>query len=222
VKRTVLALGLAAIVAACCGGRLLAQPTAPAQTRVAIVNIGLVFTKYEKAKAYKTQMEKLVEPYQLEGKKLKKEMLDWSEAMKHPKFNPKDQEQYEQGIKGNQRKLEDLELKVRQLVGKTQEDQIINLFKEVQDAIQRYAQANGIHVVLGYGEQIDGDVYAFANINRKMQGMDISICNPLFHVPGVDISQSVADTLNTAFQRAGGASTSGITPVSGTSTSNQK
>jgi Skp family chaperone for outer membrane proteins len=222
VKRTVLALGLSAVIAACGGGRLLPQASAQTPTRVAIVNIGLVFTKYDKAKAYKDQMKKLVDPFQLEGEKLKKEMLAWSEHMKDPKFDPKEKDRYEQGIRANQRTLEDLEVKVRKLVGTTQENQIINLYKEVQSAITAYAKANGIDVVLGYGEQIDGDLYAFPNINRKMQGMDLGSCNPLFHVPGVDISQQVADTLNAAFQRAGGASASGVVPVSGTSTSKQK
>jgi Skp family chaperone for outer membrane proteins len=218
--RTVLALGLAAAAVACCGGRLLAQQPTP--TRVAIVNIGQVFTKYDKAKAYRVHMEKLLEPYQLEGKNLKKQILDWTEAMKSPKFDPKERDRYEQGIRGNQRMLEDLEMKVRKLVGTTQEDQIVNLFREVQAAIQAYAQANGIHVVLGYGEQIDGDIYAFGNINRKMQGMDLGSCNPLFHVPGIDISQPIADMLNSSFQRAGGTAAGGVTPVSGTSAPKQK
>jgi Skp family chaperone for outer membrane proteins len=215
VKRTVLALGLAAVTVACCGGRMLAQQPAPTPTRVAIVNIGLVFVKYEKAKAYKTQLEKLVEPYQVEANKLKKEVIDWSEAMKDPKFDPKDRDRYDQGVRNNKRKLEDLELQVRKVMGKTQEDQIITLFREVNDAIKGYAQANGIHFVLGYGEQIDGDLYSFPNVNRKMQGMDLGSCSPLFHVPGVDISQQVADTLNAAFQRAAG----NATPVTGTPTS---
>jgi Skp family chaperone for outer membrane proteins len=221
VKRTVLALGLAAVMVACGGSRLFAQASATTSTRVAIVNIGLVFTKYDKARAYKDQMKKLVDPYQLEGETLKKEMLAWTEAMKDPKFDPKDRDRYEQGVRGNQRKLEDLEVLVRKLVGTTQEEQIINLYKEVHRAIEAHARANGIHVVLGYGEQIDGDIYAFANINRKMQGMDLGSCNPLFHVPGVDISQQVADTLNAAF-RAAGPSASGVTTVSGTAPSKQK
>ena len=216
-NRIVLALGTVAAVVACCGGPLLAQLNAPAPTRVAIINIGLVFTKYDKAKAYKDQMEKLVEPHQLDGKKLKKEMLDWSEAMKNPKFDPKDRERYEQGIRGNQRRLEDLELTVRKLIGKTQEEQVTNLYKEVQGAIHAFAKANAIQVVLGYGEQIDGDPYSFANINRKMQGMDIGSCNPLYFSEGIDISRPVVEMLNLNFQRS-----SGVTPVSGTTTPNQK
>src|SRR5262245_50644228 len=180
-----LALALAAALALAGGSHLAAQQPAP--TRVAIVNIGLVFTKYAKAESYKRQMEKQLEPYQLEGKKLKKEMLDWSEQMKNPKFDPKDRERYEYHIKEHQRKLEDLELTVRKLVGKTQAKQIIALYKEVETAVQSYARSNAIGVVLGYGEQTDGDVYAFPNINRKMQGMDLGGLNPMFVAPGIDI-----------------------------------
>lgn len=221
-KRTVLVLGLAALLGACGALRLWAQPTAaPTSTRVAIVNIGLVFTKYEKAMAYKKQMEKMVEPHRLEGEKLKKEMIDWSEAMKSPKFDLKERDRYEAGIRHNKRMLEDLELKVRKLVGKAQEDQIINLYKEVTGAVEAYAKANGIHLVMGYGEQIDGDLYSIANINRKMQGMDLGSCNPMFHVPGIDISQQVADILNRSYQNAGGQAPAGVTPVSGTAPVNK-
>lgn len=215
-KKTVLALGLALATLVGSGARLLAQQPASGTTRVAIVNVGLVFTKYHKAKTYKDQMEKLLEPYQTEGKKLKKEMLDWTEFMKSPKFDPKERDRYDAGIRNNQRKLEDLEMQVRKLAGKTQEDQITYLFKEVNTAVQSYAQANGIHVVLAYGEQTEGDAFNFGNINRKMQGMDLGSCTPLFHVPGVDISEAVAEMLNSAYQRAGGAA------VPGTTTSNQK
>ncbi len=207
-------LALAAAVVLAGGSQLVAQ--APAPTRVAVVNIGLVFTKYAKADAYKKQMEKVLEPYQLEGKKLKKEMLDWTEQVKNPKFDPKDRERYEYYIKDHQRKLEDLELQVRKLIGKTQEEQIIGLYKEVEKAIESYARANAISVVLGYGEQTDGDIYAFPNINRKMQGMDLGGLNPMFVGAGVDISQPVIDMLNNAFQRAGGTTQSGVIPTSGT------
>jgi Skp family chaperone for outer membrane proteins len=209
--KRVLALALAAALALAGGSHLTAQQPAP--TRVAIVNIGLVFTKYAKADAYKRQMEKLLEPYQLEGKKLKKEMLDWTEQMKNPKFDLKDRERYEYHIKEHQRKLEDLELTVRKLIGKTQEEQIIGLFREVEDAIKRYATAQAISVVLGYGEQTDGDLYAFPNINRKMQGMDLGGLNPMFVAPGIDISQPVIDMLNANFQRNAVIPASGSVPL---------
>ena len=222
-KRILFALGLTGLAIG--AGHLVAQqPLAPQAVapqgvaaqgmpglRVATVNVGLVFTKYAKAAKFKADMETLLAPHRAEGAKLKKEIIDWSEAMRNPSFPAKDKERYESGIRNNQRQLEDLELRVRKVIGSTQEEQIITLYREVSEAVKACAQANGIHVVLGYGEQIEGDVFSFVNINRKMQGMDLSSCNPLYVAQGVDISQQVADNLNFAFQRAGG-----VTPVSGT------
>ncbi len=211
-KRTMLALGLAALAMACFSSHFQAQTTTPpAATRVAIVNVGLVFSKYEKAKLYKAEMEAMLQPFRLEGEKLKKEMLDWAEAMKHPKFDLKERDRYEQGILANKRKLEDLDREARKLVGKKQEDQIVTLYKDVANTVQAYAQANGIHLVLAHGEQIEGDLYAFPNINRKMQGMDLGSTSPMFFVGGVDISQAIADTLNAPYRNG----TLQVTPVSG-------
>jgi Skp family chaperone for outer membrane proteins len=224
VKRILLTVGLVAVALACCGRLLYAQQAAvpSGQMRVAIVNMGLVFTKYDKAVALKTQLERSVEPYKQEAEKLKKDMLSWAEAMKRPGFNPKDKEQYENGIRINQRKLEDMELTVRKQVGKQQQDQIVNLYKEINDAIQAYARSQGIQIVFGFGEQTDGDIYSLANITRKMQGMDVGGCNPLFYGPDVDISRSVIQYLNSNYQRAASVPSGNVTQTSGTLPANKK
>jgi Skp family chaperone for outer membrane proteins len=210
VNKTVLALVMAAVVLAGGSGRLHAQQS----PRWAIVNVGMVLTKYEKAKAAKAQLEKQMEPSAAEAMKLKKEILEWTEFMKSPKFDPKNKEQYELGIKGNQRKLEDLQYEVKKAITKIQEDNIISLLKEVNGAIEAYAKANNIQIVLGFGEQIDGDLYTFPNITRKMQGMDQGGLNPLYFDRSLEISQPVADMLNAAYQRAGGVIPASATPAS--------
>jgi Skp family chaperone for outer membrane proteins len=207
VKRMLLVATVTMLTLACLGGRLLVrgqgQAQVPTSTRVAVVNIGLVFSKYDKAQTYKKEMEKILEPFRAKGEKLKKEIMDWSEYIKHPKFDPKDRERYEQGILNNKRQLEDLDREARAKVGKRQEEQIITLYKDVNDLVKAYALNNGIHLVLAYGEQIEGDLFTFPNINRKMQGMDLGSANPLFFVPGVDISTAIADGLNQSYRAAG-------------------
>jgi Skp family chaperone for outer membrane proteins len=217
VKRTILTLGLVAVAFAASGRAAHAQQVAAplGQLRVAVVNMGLVFTKYEKAAAVKNQLERSLEPYKQEAEKLKKDMLSWAEYMKSPNFPAKDKDQYENGIRTNQRKLEDIEVQVRKMVGKQQEDQIINLYKEINEAIKVCAQQQGIQVVFGYGEQTEGDVYSISNITRKMQGMDMGGCNPLYCQPDVDISRYLIQYLNTNFQRMA-ATPAGVTQTSGT------
>jgi Skp family chaperone for outer membrane proteins len=211
VKNSVLVLGVAALLVSGSSSHLLAQQ--PAGTRVAIVNVGLVFSKYEKAKFYKAELETTLKPYKDKGEKIAAEMKKYGEPLKNKAVtDPKLKEQYEQYLLKLKRDMEDVDMEARKLIGKKQEDQIITLFKEVQGAIQGFAQSNGYHLVLGYGQQIEGDMYSFANINRIMQGMDLGSATPLFLVGGVDISQPVVDTLNAHYR--GGSGAVSATPAS--------
>jgi Skp family chaperone for outer membrane proteins len=203
VKKAILVMGLATLMLGLTG-RLQAQPSG---TRVAIVNVGLVFSKYEKAIFYKQELETTLKPFKAEGEKIAAQMKLYGEPLKEKKVtDPKMKDDYEQYLLRLKRDMEDLDVRARKLIGKKQEDQIITLYKEVIGAIQAFAQDNKYHLVLGYGQQIEGDPYSFANINRIMQGMDLGSSTPLFISPvgGVDISQAVVDTLNARYRAAGG------------------
>jgi Skp family chaperone for outer membrane proteins len=197
-----LAVGMGALLLVSPTGRLQAQPSA-AGTRVAIVNVGLVFSKYEKAKFLKAELETTLKPFKTQGEKIKDEYVKYGEAYKKSAatMSQKDKEQYENYLLKLKRDMEDLDMQARKLIGKKQEDQIVVLYKEVVGAVQAFAQANGYQLVLGYGQQIEGDVNSFANINRIMQGMDLGSATPLFMLGGVDISQLVTDSLNAAYRQ---------------------
>jgi Skp family chaperone for outer membrane proteins len=197
-----LALGLAAFAPAGLMGQAQAQATG---TRVAIVNVGLVFSKYEKAKFYKSELETTLKPFKTDGEKIAAQMKQYAEAAKAKNVDPKLKDQYEQYLLKLKRDMEDLDMRARKLIGTKQEEQIIILYKEVIGAIQAFAKANNYQLVLGYGQQIEGDIYSFANINRIMQGMDLGGATPLFLEGSVDISQSIVDTLNAYYRGGAGA-----------------
>jgi len=217
VKKTILALGLAVLMLCGVTGRSQAQSNAG--TRIAIVNVGLVFSKYEKAKFYKSELENTLKPFKEKGEGLAAEMKKYGEPVKNGTVTDKKLlEQYQTYLLKLKRDMEDLDMQARKLIGKKQEEQIVTLYKEVVGAIQAYASNNGYQLVLGYGQQIEGDPYTFANINRMMQGMDLGGTTPLFMGQGIDISMDVANTLNAHYQRASGPGQS----VPGIPTSNKK
>jgi Skp family chaperone for outer membrane proteins len=170
-------------------------------TRVAVVNIGTVFTKYEKAKAFKAEMEAILKPFKEEAEKIKKNVLAYQEAHKKA-TEAKDREQFENALRILKRQLEDLDLEARKKIGARQEQHLIQLYKEVSEHIKAVASANGIHLVLGFGEPPDGDLYSFANINRKLTAMDMGGAVPLFHNPALDISEVVVTSLNRSYTAA--------------------
>ncbi|MBI3411219.1 MAG: OmpH family outer membrane protein [Planctomycetes bacterium] len=194
---TLAAVGALAAVALSRGsGGLLAQGTSPAGTKVAVVNVGQVFAKYKKAEMYKLEMDGLLQPFREQEKKLKAGYEAWQNFL--PKATTaEDRAKCQQGLLDHKRAIEDLQRTIQEKVGKRQAEQITTLYHDVSNAVEAYAKANGIHLVLAFGEQIDGaDVFNFPNINRKMQGMDLGSAHPIFFHGSSDISSAVISILN--------------------------
>lgn len=208
----------AALTAACVSlivvGKVFTQgPASAGTTRVAVVNVGAVFQKYDKANLYKKEMDDMLKPFRLEAEKLKKEMIDWKKAMETPGFDKAQKERYEAGILANQRKLEDLDREARRRIGKKQEEQIVLLYKDVAGQVETYAKTNGIHLVLAYGDPAEGDHFTFPNINRKMQGMDLGCTNPMFFTAQADITMDIVNNLNNRLRTSGNGAPAGGTIV---------
>ena len=209
-KKTILVLTGVAILAtgAYFGSHLIAQTPGggtaaqqPSGTRVAIVNIGLVFNKYKRAQDFKNELEETIKPFKAKAKVLTDEMKAWHEASQDPKCDPKLKLQYEGGVRNNQRKLEDMNIEIKTLVGKKQEDNLVTLWREVNMAIEAVSKSQGYQIVLGYGDPMEKDMLnLFPNINRKMQAMDLGSSVPLYVHASVDLSQWIADTLNSWIQ----------------------
>jgi Skp family chaperone for outer membrane proteins len=201
---------LAALLAAfiCAGSRLQAQApatpppvatVAPAVTKVGVVNIGAVFMKYQKAEFFKKETESILKPFRDEGEKLKKLAMDWESALRAVpnKLTDEQKKQGERTIIDVKRRLEDLDRDARNKIGKRNEEQIVQLYKEINQAVGSYAAANGFHLILAYGEPpLENDLLSFMNISRKMQAMDSGSVIPIYFTPGLDVSQPIIDTLN--------------------------
>ncbi len=222
-KFAVIPAVLASAAAVFVGARLGAQPVtgqppadtrlvgtgpgqAQPQTRVAFVNVARVFHDYDKAKFYKTQTEKAIEPKRLSREKLAKEIVLWKQSMTDPKFDPKNKDWYNKAIVKNQRDIEDLDREMRHLLNQENEQQFVQLYKELNDAVRHYAQAHNFQVVLAHVEPIQGDPFNIINIVRKLQGMEMGGTVTALHVTGgLDISANIVAALNQSYRAAGGA-----------------
>src|SRR5262245_17974722 len=170
-----------------------------AGTKVAVVNIDTVFNKYQKAIDFKKMMEDTLKPYKDQAEKIKKDVLAYQGGINNPQTDIKLKEQYQQAIVKLKRQLEDLDGEARKIIGKKQEDHLIQLYKEVATHIQAVASSNGFHLVLGFGEPPDADLFTFVNINRKLTAMDMGALVPLYHHASLDISELVAASLNRSY-----------------------
>jgi Skp family chaperone for outer membrane proteins len=169
-------------------------------TRFAVVNIGLVFNNYEKAQVFKKELESTLQPYKVKAKTLQDRIADWEAQISRNPPAPKTEE-LRVKVRDAKRQLEDMSSEITRLIGKKQEDNLVQLWKEVQAGIHSYATQNGIEVVFGYGDPIEKELLGlFPSVNRKMQAMDLGSTVPLFVTPRAEIGDAVADLLNKQYR----------------------
>jgi len=184
-------------------------------TKVGVVNIGLLFTKYDKAQLMKKELENDLMPLKAEAEKIKavmKQHQEWLEKFGKDPAQIQQTEKSTKAMRDGQRALEDLDMQARKLIGKKQETQLIQLYKEIHSAVQMHAQQNGYHMIFAYGDPPDQDPFTFQNINRKMGGMDMGAAVPYYVQTGLDISNDVLGRLNPN-RVGGGIPTPGVQPV---------
>jgi Skp family chaperone for outer membrane proteins len=201
--------GVAALgVAVYAGSKLWAQaPGAaapPAQTRVAVVNLLQVIKNYNKAKFYESELEETLKPYRAKAEDLKGQLLRWQNYLSDPKnqqIKQEDRDKGEQSITALKRQLEDLDKEARKAFGKKKEQQVVQLYQEINEHVKAYAPSHGFHIVLAYFEPVTAaEVFAAPNIARKLEGMQMGgACMPMYFADGMDISNAIVDTLNRAY-----------------------
>jgi Skp family chaperone for outer membrane proteins len=165
--------------------------------RVSIVNIGYIFNNYAKAKQFKAYLEDAFQPYKQKAKKLSDDMAACDRAISAGDFSMETLDQLQTRKALAKKQLEELSVELQRELGKKQEVNIVELWKDVNLGIRRYADQAGIDLVLGYGDVLDMELLdAFPNINRKMQAMDSGSVVPLFASAKTDIAAPVTDWLN--------------------------
>jgi Skp family chaperone for outer membrane proteins len=204
--------GVTVLAAAYAGTRLWAQPPtgapaapaapaqAPQQTRVAFVNIARVFQEYRKAKDFKTENDKLLEPSKLKGEQLAKEIVQWKSDLQSGKVKQEDVARYEYGIKNNTRQLEDLQAQIKQWAGERNDKQFLEVYKDLALHVQRYSLSNNYQIILGCIEPPAEDAGKIQNIMRKIHGMDMGGGISVLYVhSGLDVTSDVLSNMNQAY-----------------------
>lgn len=198
-KRTIATLaGIAALgVAAYLSSHLRAQqgnfqaPPAP-QTRIALVNLGQVFKNYQKWHNFEEQFKSDQAWYQkqIDGMKTEAQKIQ-TDMGRNP--DPAAKDQMEKQIKDLQRKVQDLVDDGKSRLSKREFDELVLIYREIQDAVTRYAKAQNIELVMHYSDGIGADAWAPMFFQKKLTN---SACQPLYIAPGMDITGVIAEMLN--------------------------
>ena len=215
-------LGVGALLLATAGigflaSKITAQNTAGARpadlrSKVALLNLSHVLKNYTKAIAIQNDLKDMFQPLQTRQKAKAAQM---QQLAKEAQVKPDQREILERQARALKRELEDLDNEAQALLGKKQDETLVSLYKDVQDACSRVAMSSGFDMVLHYNDATtSAEYWSPANIGRKLQA---GACMPLFYSQGTDISLDVINALNTAYSKANPATVpgSGVTPTGG-------
>jgi len=190
--------------------------TAPASVKIGLVNMAYVFKGYNKYKLYSDDMEKIRLQYEKKDADLQKyikECQAYAASAKTPEDRLKYGEEY---IKTAKRQIEDNATEFKKVAGAKSDAHMVQCYKEIEEAVKRYAAANGFHLVFNYSEALtEADKYSAADVQRKITGPfnSAGIC-PLYFVNGIDVSADVVSTLNSMYP-APAAAAPATTPAPG-------
>jgi outer membrane protein len=218
VKRSVVILAALATLA---GATLLtshmfaqAQGGQPAGSKTGLINMAAVLKGYNKFSIYNNEIEKLRIGWEKSDKDLKTNYQAWQKYKVDNAQDTAKVAEAEKNLKTLQRAIEDSAKDYNDKRSKKSDEQMVQMWKEIEEAVKRVAPSVGCSMVLHFSDPLsDADKYSAPNIQRKLVGPGSSggVC-PVFIGPGVDISQEVVQMLNTMYPATPVASPAGAGP----------
>jgi Skp family chaperone for outer membrane proteins len=168
-------------------------PAAPLQTRVALVNLGQVIKNYQKFKMYQDQMKTEIEPFQKELEQKKALVAQKQAQAGKPETTQAQREQLQKEIKAIEFEMQNKADDANSSFSKKRVDQLVTIYRDVQDAVAAYARSYAIELVLQYTDGVDAEKYAPANLQQKLGNQ---ACMPIYNDPRMDITPAVITMLN--------------------------
>jgi RNA polymerase sigma factor (sigma-70 family) len=166
------------------------------RTRVAVFNLTAVVKGYSRFKAFQEDATARIKAYQDRADKKRAEIAELRKRLQDAPLTKAPE--LEAQARTAQRELEDVETEAKRDVGAKTDKETVELYKEIQSAVQHYAKAQDFDLVLLYNDPPDGnDALSPANVSRKMQAVG---CVPMYTADGLDITTEITNVLNASRQ----------------------
>ena len=196
--------------------------TSLTQVRVAVLNTNKVLKNFNKAQQLNEYISKKVGAYGAQINAKRDEIAKLNEDGKKV-VNPTEAENLQKRMKQLEREMQDLDAEARKDINAQQGTIAVDIYKNVEDVVQRVAVANGFDLVIAYPDATsETDMYSQPNVVRKLASQ---AAIPLFAKKHIDLTDAVVTTLNQTYPVAPPAvTTAGATSpgTNGTPTSNPK
>ncbi len=179
------------------------RPATSPGTRIALVNLALVYKDYAKAVEFGKETKAALQPFEDQIKELKEQIEAHKKALEQKDLAADLRNEHETKLKARQKQMAKVSNDAQVQFAKKNEEQYPIIYKDALEAAQGYARANGIDLVLHYSD-VPADkkeFLSFANVGQKVQ---TRACMPMYVGPGVDITKEVLALLNEAYRKEKG------------------
>ncbi len=166
----------------------------PLRTRIAVINLSEVIKGYDKWKTFQQSYKQAFEHFNVEFETRKKTGLGLKSDL--GKLTPDDPnaEKIKQQLRELDRQVQDLGEEAKKYLGKMQDGFAVEVYREVNEAVEHYARANDIEMVMHFNDGVTAqDIMNPANVQRKLQN---PACMPMYTAPGMNITASITEMLN--------------------------
>jgi hypothetical protein len=174
----------------------------------------VIIKGYKKYEVFMKEMDDLEKPFREKAESIAKLYKEWQGVLQNPASTDKQREDAQKYLLTLKRQGEDNNASATKALGTRRNEKLVQIYREIQDAVSRYAVTNGIHIVYQY---IDGvnetEIFMPGNIDRKMKLCASGGIAPIYIAAGLDISGEVVRLLNMPFP---GVATSGGAAAHGT------
>jgi Skp family chaperone for outer membrane proteins len=175
----------------------------PLQTRIGLVNMVQVLKEYKKFQVIENPIRTRQGELEKKLEGIRNQVAKMKETYGKSDTPQATRDQIEKDLRQKQMEYQIAEEDAKKELAKMQGEATVQIYKEVKDAVDRFALTYGYEAVFFYNDAITPvDMMHPANVQRKL--MQPACLMPLYFNPGMDISKHIVDNLNTAYQAAGG------------------
>ncbi len=204
----VLALSVGVYVSTKLWAQPAAQPQQHVQTRIGILNMGYVLKNYQKVDAYTVEMKENFKKFDDSLKAKNGEIEMRTKQAQDTNLTPAQREACAKEVTNLNRQLEDMNNDMKKFIGTKTDEQMVTIYKEIQEAAMRYAMSQGLDLILTHIDAVKQE--DFLNPMNVMGKMQQRACMPLYYNKGMDVSADIVDSLNKNYQASKAAP---VTPV---------
>ena len=174
-------------------------PQKHAETRIATINLAYVVKHYDKAVQWEKEFKQELARYEGATKKLRSQLEADDRELKDPATQAERKEALESEIRTLKRKLEDHEVTERKRLTQLQQEQIVILYRDVEQQIASLAKSKEIDLVMQYNDEPNpAEKNLAANITRKLTCAGML---PIYMAQSIDVSTEVLAQLNASYQK---------------------